>query len=132
LYTRLKTQDYQIADLGNHKLDPDDDYVTYARLVAEAVLANPGSFGVLVCGSGAGVDMVANKVDGIRSALAFDITRVIQARAHEDANVLALPADILEETQAYEMVIKFITTPFSNEVRHIRRLEEMRKVEEEN
>ena len=74
--------------------------------------------------------MVANKIDGVRSALVFDVPRVIQAREHEDANVISLPADILDEESSFEITKAFLTTEFSGEQRHIRRLKEMKKVEE--
>ena len=76
--------------------------------------------------------MVANKVNGIRSAVVFDVPRAIQARKHEDANVISLPADILDEEEAFKIVKAFLTTQFSGEERHIRRLEEMKEVEEKH
>ncbi len=132
LKKRLVDEGLEIADLGNDHLDPQDDYVVFAQKVAEAVKNDPINFGILFCGSGAGVDMVANKVDGVRSALVFDKPRAVQARQHEDANVISLPADTLDEEQAYEIIKAFLETPFSEEERHKRRLEEMKQVEEEN
>jgi ribose 5-phosphate isomerase B len=86
----------------------------------------------VICGSGAGVDMVANKINGIRCALAFDVERAREAREHDNANVLALPADALESNVALEMVKTFLETPFSDIPRHERRIEEIEKVEEGN
>ncbi len=126
----LLDEGYKVTDLGNDHFDHDDDYVVFAQKVAEAVAGLPENRGILLCGSGAGVDMVANKIEGIRSALAFDLPRAIQARWHEEANILALPADVLEEEKAREMVKAFLTTPFSGEKRHLRRLEEMAEIEE--
>jgi ribose 5-phosphate isomerase B len=130
IYQRLKDEGYEVTDLGNHVLDPQDDYVDFARSVGEAVVNDPHGRGVVLCGSGAGVDMVANKIDGVRSALAFDIPRAKQAREHEDANVVSLPADILDPELAYEIVKVFLETPFTDEERHVRRLEKMEDVEE--
>ncbi len=128
----LIDEGFEVTDLGNDHLDPGDDYAVFAEKVAMAVRNDPENKGILLCGSGAGVDMVANKVDGVRSALVFDKARAIQAREHEDANVISLPADILDGQQAFELVKAFLTTPFSEEERHKRRLEEMKRVEEAN
>ena len=128
----LEDKGFGVTDLGNNHLDPQDDYVFFAEKVAKAVIEDSQNRGILFCGSGAGVDMVANKVDGVRSALVFDAPRAKQAREHEDANVIALPADVLDETISYEIVKTFLETEFSGEQRHIRRLEEMKKIEEEN
>lgn len=130
LKKKLEQEKIDFEDLGDDKLNPDDDYVDFAHHVAERVVSDPGSMGILICGSGAGVDMVANKIDGIRSALVFDIARAIQAREDEDANVLSLPADVLSDDLAWEIVQTFILTPFSMEDRHIRRLEKLKKVED--
>lgn len=130
IYQRLKDEGAEVTDLGNHVLDRNDDYVDYASKVAEAVSQAPENKGIVLCGSGAGVDMVANKFDGIRSALVFDIQRAIQARAHEDANVASLPADTLDPELAYEIVKVFLATEFSGDERHVRRLEKMEEIEE--
>lgn len=129
---RLVDEGYKVTDLGNDHLDPNDDYVNFAHSVAEATVQDPINRGILLCGSGAGVDMVANKIEGVRSALAFDLPRAIQARQHEDANVISLPADTLDEEQVYEIVKAFLETEFSGEERHERRLEKMEEVEEEH
>jgi len=129
LKKRLIDDGYEITDLGDDRLNPGDDYVIFAHNLADAVLNSPENLGILLCGSGAGVDMVANKVEGIRSALVFDVPRAVQARQHEDANILSLPADTLDEEEAYEIVKAFLNTDFSGEERHIRRLEEMEEVD---
>ena len=121
LKKRLIDEGYGVTDLGNDHLDPLDDYVDFGLKVSKATVEDSKNRGILLCGSGAGIDMVANKVKGIRSALVFDLPRGVQARQHEDANVLSLPADILDEESAYEIIKAFLTTDFSNEDRHIRR-----------
>lgn len=128
----LLDEGYDLVDLGNDHLDPSDDYVDFAHKVAEAVKNDPVNKGILLCGSGAGVDMVANKEHGIRSALVEDVARAKQAREHEDANVISLPADKLDEETSLEIVKAFLNTPFSGDERHIRRLEKMEEVESEN
>lgn len=122
----------EVTDLGAEVFNPSDDYVDFAEKVATAVLENENSFGVLICGSGAGVDMVANKFKGIRSALVQDTPRAIQAREHEDANILSLPSDILDSDSAFQIVKAFVDTPFSGEERHLRRLTKMEEIEEKN
>ncbi len=129
LKKRLIDDGLEVTDLGDDHFDPEDDYVDFAKKVSLAVLENPGSFGVLLCGSGVGVDMVANKIPGIRSSLVQDVIRAKQSRAHEDANVLSLPSDILDEQSAYDITKTFIETPFSDEERHIRRLTKMEQLE---
>ncbi len=132
LKKRLIDEGFKVTDLGNDRLDPGDDYVDFAERVAEATVQFPENRGVILCGSGAGVDMVANKIDGVRSALVFDSARARQAREHEDANVISLPADTLDEESAWEIVKTFLETPFSNDTRHIRRLEKLEEVEDAN
>lgn len=130
LKKRLAEDSLEFTDLGDEKLDINDDYVDFAEKVATATVSDEVNKGILLCGSGAGVDIVANKVDGARCALAFDVIRARQAREHEDANIIALPADILSEDQAYEITKTFLNTPFSNEERHIRRIAKIEEVEE--
>lgn len=133
LYKRLMDEGYKVTDLGNDHLDPSDDYVDFAHKVADAVANDlEVNRGILLCGSGVGVDIVANKVPGVRSALVFDITRAKQSREHDDANVIALPADTLDEEDTWEIVKVFLETPFSGEERHIRRLNKLEEVEEEH
>lgn len=129
LKKRLMDDGLKVTDLGNDHLDPQDDYVDFAKDVARATKNDAGNIGILFCGSGAGMDMVANKIKGIRSALVQDKQRAIQAREHENANVLSLPTDILDEEQAYEIIKAFLETGFRGEERHVRRLEKMTEIE---
>lgn len=132
LFKRLLDEGYQVTDLGNDHYDPDDDYVDFAHKVADATSQDEKNKGIILCGSGAGVDIVANKVPRIRSALVFNATLAKQARAHEDANVISLPADTLDEEGTWEIVKVFLETPFSAEARHIRRLNKLDEVEKEH
>lgn len=129
LFKRLLDEGYQVTDLGNDHLDPNDDYPQFAEKVAEAVLGDQENRGILLCGSGVGVDIVANKHDGIRSALVSDVATAKGARAHEDANVISLPAERLDDESAWEIVEAFLKTAFSEESRHQRRIEEIEQVE---
>ncbi len=125
----LEQNEYQIQDLGPHTYQADDDYPDYAVPVAKAVALNKAK-GILICGSGVGVDIIANKTENIRSALTFDVKRAIQSREHEDINILSLPADLVSESQALKIVDAFLTTPFSAEKRHLRRLEKIEEHED--
>lgn len=132
LKSKLMESGYKVEDCGADKLDAQDDYVDFAQKVAEKVSQDPDGRGILLCGSGAGMDIVANKFPRVWSALAFDLDRAKQAREHEDVNVLSLPADVLDSEKAWDMVQAFLTTPFSNEERHIRRLKKIQEIEEQN
>lgn len=132
LFKKLIDEGYEVTDLGNDHPDPNDDYVDFAQKVAEAVVNEPKNVGILFCGSGAGVDIVANKFDGIRSALVFDTQRAKQAREDDDANIISLPADILDEEKALEIIKIFLETKFSSEERHKRRLQKLQEIEKTN
>lgn len=104
---------------------PQDDYVDVSYKISQTVANDPIGWGILICGSGAGVDMIANKTDGVRCALVFDKARAIQAREHENVNMVSLPADVLDQHSAWEIVKAYLDTPFSNAPRHKRRLKKM-------
>lgn len=123
LKAHLAARGVQVEDLGNTVEDPNDDYVDFAAKVAAKVSENPSDHrGILICGSGHGVDMVANKFKGVKSALAFNEAVAKQSREHEDANVLALASDWVSEEDAKKIVDVWLATPFSGEGRHVRRL----------
>ena len=130
LKRRLEADGLEVEDLGNEEFDPADDYVDFAKAVAQMVANDSDSKGILICGSGVGVDMAANKVRGARSCLVFDQKRAIQSREHEDANIICLASDILIADDAYEMIKSFIQTPFSGEERHLRRLNKLKELDQ--
>ena len=112
--------------MGNFKHDPNDDYTDFAKLVAGKVSQNPETDkGILICGSGVGVDITANKFKDVRSALVDDIKTAKQSRAHDDTNVLSLPADELNLELAKEIVNIWLATPFSNAEKYKRRIDKM-------
>ena len=114
-------------DVGAFTYVEGDDYVDFARDAAEKISANPLEHrGVFLCGSGHGVDMVANKFRGIRAALCWNAQVAKQSREHENANVLVLPADWLDEAAVEEIVTTWLGTEFSGEERHVRRLNKMK------
>jgi ribose 5-phosphate isomerase B len=126
----LKTKGYEIEDCGNTKFDPADDYPDYASRVAEGVKnSSHESKGILLCGSGIGVCIVANKYAGIRCGLGIDTEHTRHGRLNDNINVLALPADLLTESQAKDMVTAFLTTDFSTEERFLRRQSKIEEIE---
>ena len=117
-------------DLGAKELIPDDDYPDYALMVAQKVAENPDeNRGILICGAGVGVDIVANKIKGVRSALCFDIKQAQASRNDDNTNVLSLSADFISEDLAKEIVKIWLETPFSGDDRHARRIEKIKKIE---
>lgn len=126
----LKELNYVWEDLGAEELIPDDDYPDYAALVAEKVAEDPeNNRGILICGSGVGVDIVANKIKYIRSALCFDVKQAQVSRNDDNANVLSLSADYISESLAKEIVKIWLEAPFSGLEHHARRIEKIKKIE---
>ena len=126
----------EYEDLGAYELDPKDDYPIYAERVAEKISGALDSAedgrGILICGSGVGVDIVANKFEGIRSGLGMNVGQVKSARRDDDINVLAIPADETSEDTARDMVKSFLETEFEPSEKHTRRLDEIEKIEQES
>ena len=122
---------YDYEDVGAFELDPSDDYPIYAKKVAESII-EPDDRGILVCGSGVGVDEVANKFDGIRSGLAINKEQIRAARNDDDINVLALASDFTSEEDSKEIIKVFLETEFGDEDRFNRRLGQIGDIEEEN
>ena len=110
-----------LVDVGTHDTDP-VDYPDYAAAVARAVVAGEGERGIVVCGSGAGASIAANKITGARSAVVHDHYTAHQAVEHDDMNVLALGARVIGVTTATEIVDAYLGARFSGEERHARRL----------
>src|SRR3989344_6819277 len=101
-----------LEDLGAKELVPNDDYPDYALMVAQKVAENPDeNRGILICGSGVGVDIVANKIKGVRSALCFDIKQAQASRNDDNTNVLSLSADFISEDLAKAIVKTWLETP---------------------
>jgi ribose 5-phosphate isomerase B len=126
----LKEKGYTVLDKGAVRYVKDDDYTVFATDVSQSVLQTPDSLGILLCGSGVGVTMVANKIKRVRCGLALSKEQVIAARKDDDISVLAVAADYTPEDKAKEMVEAFLTTPFSQETRHQKRLSEITTLEE--
>lgn len=101
------------------------DYPVYGKLVAHAVADGECEKGILICGTGIGISIVANKVKGIRAALCGDVFSAKATREHNDANILAMGARVTGPGLALEIVKAFLETPFSNDERHIRRIKQI-------
>lgn len=99
------------------------DYPIYARKVANAIVCGDCEFGILICGTGIGISIAANKVPGIRAALCSDCFSAQATREHNDANVLALGGRVIGTGLALKIVDTFLHTPFSNDERHIKRIQ---------
>ncbi|GAC1386584.1 MAG: ribose 5-phosphate isomerase B [Candidatus Saccharimonadales bacterium] len=116
---------YDVIDDGNEQLDPNDDFPIFAAKVAHHVMAEPGNRGIVLCGSGQGVCMAANRFRGIRAALGYNAQSVRAVRNDDDANVLCLPADSIKGNEAHVLVDLFLKTSFAAAPRYIRRLKEI-------
>jgi ribose 5-phosphate isomerase B len=125
LVQRIVSAGYELQDFGAMELDPEDDYPPYCLQVAAAVAREPGSLGVVVGGSGNGEQIAANKVPGVRAALAWNAATARLAREHNDANVVAIGARLHSREEAWLIVSTFLSTSFSGDVRHIRRIEQV-------
>lgn len=129
----LKEQGYEIIDVGNDKYDENDDYPDFAKLAARAIGQDPWNRrGILICGSGVGVDVVANKFKGVRSALVNNPDQAYLSRHDDDANILSLAAEFTDEETANQILKTWLTTPFSDEEHHRRRLEKIAQLEIKN
>ena len=113
---------HEPVDCGPHGYDPQDDYPVYVMRAAQGVTGDPGSLGIVIGGSGNGEQIAANKVPGIRAALAWTAGTARLAREHNDANVLSLGAREYSLDDAVSFARIFVETPFSEEIRHARRL----------
>jgi len=123
----LEAAGYQVDDQGT-STEESVDYPDYGKSVGELVASKQDDFGIAVCGTGIGISIAANKVPGIRAALAHDVLTARLAREHNDANVLALGGRIVTAVAAVEMVQTFLTTAYVGG-RHQRRLDKISQIE---
>jgi ribose 5-phosphate isomerase B len=122
LREHLAQAGHEPIDHGPAVLDPADDYPPFCLAAAAAVVADPGSLGIVLGGSGNGEQMAANKVPGVRAALAWSVETARLAREHNDANVVSLGARMHSEDEALAIVDAFLATAFSGDERHQRRI----------
>ena len=123
LITALTEDGHDIVDHGPEAYDAEDDYPVYCIPAAEAAVADPDALGIVVGGSGNGEQIAANKVVGTRAVLAYNLETARLGREHNDANVIGIGARMHTEEEALEMVRLFLSTPFSGDPRHARRIE---------
>jgi ribose 5-phosphate isomerase B len=121
---------YQLQDYGTHSLDP-VDYPDSVRAVCEALRKGDCSEGIILCGSGVGACVVANKFPGIRAALCHDTYSAHQSREHDDCNVLCMGPRVIGEKLAQEIAQTWLKAEFTGEDRHVRRLNKLNAIEKE-
>lgn len=126
---KLQAHNYQFEDVGANEFNPNDDYTDFAIRTAEKVAENQENYGVLLCGSGAGVCIASNKVKGIRAALIDNLEIVKKSREDDDINILCLPADFIDENLAWEIIEIFLNTEFIANEKHLRRIEKIKAYE---
>ncbi len=125
LVARLRAAGHDVVDHGAPVYDAQDDYPSVCFAAAEATVAEPGSLGVVIGGSGNGEQIAANKVPGVRAALAWSRATAVLARAHNDANVVAIGARQHPVEEATTIVEAFLAEPFSGDARHQRRIDQV-------
>jgi ribose 5-phosphate isomerase B len=128
----LFENNYNFSDMGASHLDLKDDYTLYASGVASMVAKDNLAYGILLCGSGVGVDVVANKFDGIKASIGKSEEQIKAGRHDDDMNILILAADFTKENEATNMVKAFLETKFEAKARFVRRLNEIKKIEANN
>ena len=124
----LRREGHEVLDVGTHSTEP-VDYPDSAEAVGKAVVDGRAERGVLVCGSGVGASVAANKVPGVRAAICHDAYSAHQGVEHDDMNVLVLGGRIIGPALAHELALAFVRARFSNEERHARRLEKVKVLE---
>ena len=131
LKTYLKSQGYVVQDEGAYEVKEDDDYPDFARDLAEKVVAE-GKRGVLICGSGQGICITANKVKGARAALVHNDFTARSAREHLDANIICLGGRVTDLETAKKIIDNWLNAEFETDSRHERRLSKIKEIEREN
>jgi len=123
----LQREGYDVVDDGDGQLNPDDDFPKFAAKVANDVLGSkdPDPRGILICGSGQGMCIAANRFKGIRAALLYDRESARSARNDDDSNIACLPAHILKEDEANLIIETWLATPFAQAPRYVRRIQQL-------
>jgi ribose 5-phosphate isomerase B len=122
LVSALIADGHDVVDHGPEVYDAEDDYPIFCIPAAEATVADPGALAIVIGGSGNGEQIAANKVAGTRAALAYNLDTARLGRQHNDANVMGIGARMHSEEEALEMARTFLSTPFSGDPRHARRI----------
>jgi ribose 5-phosphate isomerase B len=131
LIQRLRAAElgHDVIDLGGDGSDPNDDYPDFAQRLGEAVRGGTADRGILICGSGVGASVAANKMRGIRAAVCHDTYSAHQGVEHDDMNVLTLGSRVIGPEPAYECALAFLAATFSGAERHERRLRKVKAIE---
>jgi ribose 5-phosphate isomerase B len=129
LTAHLTELGHEVVDHGAYEYDAQDDYPGFCISAAKGVAGEPESLGIVFGGSGNGEQIAANKVSGIRAALCWSITTAQLAREHNNANVCSIGARQHSQEEAFAIIDAFLTTPFSNDERHIRRINQIHDFE---
>jgi ribose 5-phosphate isomerase B len=132
IFQWLVDEGYKVEDYGAYELDPKDDYPLFAEKVGSVVGKDNKARGILLCGGGTGVNVVANKFDRIRASIGINTKQVKVGRNDDDMNILVIAADFTKENQVKEMAKVFLETKFSGKPRHKKRLEEITRIEANN
>jgi len=130
LVNHLSKQGHDVVDVGPHVYDPEDDYPAFCLHTGAKVVADEGSLGVVIGGSGNGEQIAANKIDGVRAALVWRAEIAQLARQHNDANVISIGAREHTLDEATSFVDVFLATPFSGNPRHARRIAQVSEYEQ--
>ncbi|MFA9477862.1 ribose 5-phosphate isomerase B [Phycisphaerales bacterium AB-hyl4] len=125
----IKQQSHAVLDLGAHQYDAADDYPDFARYLGQAIQHGQADRGILLCGSGIGACVAANKLTGVRAGVCHDVYSAHQGVEHDDMNVICLGARVIGEALAVDLVTAFINAKFTGEDRHARRLEKIKAME---
>lgn len=128
----LAAKDYGILDVGAYTLQPLDDYPDFAKAVSKAIASGQADKGIMICGSGVGASVAANKVKGVRASVCHDTYSAHQGVEHDDLNVLCLGARIIGDELAREIVAAFLSARFTYEERHQRRLDKVLSMERDS
>lgn len=129
----LESKGHQVIDSGAYNHDHEDDYPDFAHTVATAISNHTADKGIIICGSGVGASITANKVKGVRAAICHDTYSAAQGVEHDDMNVICIGSRIIEEQLIYEILDLFIAASFlDNEERFVRRLNKVLDIEEQN
>src|SRR5215212_6101102 len=128
----LRAAGHELEDFGTHDASKPDDYPDYALMVGRAVQSGASEIGIIICGSGVGACVAANKLRGVRAALCGDTYSAHQSREHDDCNVLCLGARVVGVELALEIVRAFVAARFTGEERHLRRLAKVHEIEAMN
>ena len=128
----LAAKEHEVLDVGAHSFQPLDDYPDFAKAVSETIALGQAHKGIMICGSGVGASVAANKVKGVRASVCHDTYSAHQGVEHDDLNVLCLGARIIGGELAREIVAAFVSAQFTHEERHQRRLGKVLSMEKDS